>query len=516
MLKNLDPMRLDEWVSPGREKDAYISFEGNNKGEITNLAPSTEHTLKIEAIPFGANPRLQVQAKTYPLKPGRINRLEVKTTVESPVTVAIYGANSTKIKIIPARTLKHAPAIPAEMVELDLAVPRASKNLFILGKSRLSRAALTHYQIEPGTFAIGQSRLGEGVIKPTPLAYWWRNVTNPATSISTRRGIQWDGLNAGAEAGTIGAKIYNALDPRSIGAIWGTPLRCFHIPTRTPIFNGSVTSTKVTPAKDGTYTVDIQGADKVAELASIKRYGCVSAEKQTWQQRASDLLDRHRIKWEPVPAIAPRSIPMARTVYESTLVSHLDLLASTQRGVWWLNRAGVVCICPGDPKATPVYTLTDTHEGDDTALNPWYYTQAAAGFDSVNLVTEVEVTNQAAKQDEKGAWQADEVTYPGVINPTLAATYGIRTGQITVNTTSKENALFLAASAVNAQDPKTALTACTVNALTKLDAALEVDVMSKVLTVIRGERSSAYISSINHEITPYTWQTSLELLDRKE
>ena len=516
MLKDLDPMRLDEWTNPAREKDGYIKFEGINKGEITNLAPSTEHILAVEAIVFGANPRLQVQAKTYPLKPGRINKLDIKTRVESPVTVAIYGADNTKIKITPARTLKHAPVIPAEMVELDLAVPRASANLFILGKSRLSRAALTHYQIEPGTFIVGTSRLGEGVIKPTPLAYWWRNVTNPATSISTRRGIQWDGLNAGAEAGTLGAKIYNALDPRAIGAIWGTPLRCFHIPTRTPIFNGSVTSTKVTPAKDGTYTVEIQGADKVAALAAIKRYGCVNAEKQTWQERAADLLDRHRIKWQPVEATTPRNIPMARTVYESTLLSHLDLLASTQRGVWWLNRAGVVCICPGNPKAAPTYTLTDTHEGDETALNPWYYTQAAAGFDSVNLVTEVEVTNQGAKQDENGKWQADEVTYPGVINPTLAATYGTRSGQIAVNTTSKETALFLAVSAVNAQDPKTALTACTVNALTKLDAALEVDVMTKVLTVIRGEHATAYISSINHEITPYTWQTSLELLDRKE
>ena len=516
MLKNLDPMRLDEWTSPAREKDGYITFEGINMGEITNLAPSTWHTLKIEAVAFGTNPRLQVQVKTYPLKPGRINRLEVKTKVESPVTVAMYGADTTKIRITPAREFPHNPVIPAEMVELDLATPRASANLFILGKSRLSRAALTHYQIEPGTFIIGQSRLGEGVIKPTPLAYWWRNVTNPATSISTRRGIQWDGLNAGAEAGTIGAKIYNALDPRAIGAIWGTPLRCFHIPTRTPIFNGAVSSTKVTPAKDGTYTVNIQGADKVQELASIKRYGCVNAEKQTWQQRASDLLDRHRIKWQAIEATSPRNIPMARTVYESTLVSHLDLLASTQRGIWWLNRAGVVCICPGNPKATPAYTLTDTHADDATALNPWYYTQAAAGFDSVNLVTEVEVTNQGAKQDENGKWQADETTYPGVVNPTLAATYGTRTGQITVNATSRENALFLAASAVNAQDPKTALTACTVNALTKLDAALSVDVMTPVLTVIRGERSTAYISSINHEITPYEWLTNLELLDRKE
>lgn len=516
MLKDLDPMRLDEWVNLGREKDGFITFEGNNKGEITNLAPSTWHTLKIEAVAFGANPRLQVQAKTYQLKTGRKTFLTVKTRVETPVTVAVYGAENTQIKITPAREFNHEPVIPAEMVELDLAVPRASANLFILGKSRLSRAALTYYQIEPGTFILGTSRLGEGVIKPLPLAYWWRNVTNPTTSISTRRGIQWDGLNAGAEAGTLGAKIYNALDPRAIGAIWGTPLRCFHIPTRTPIFNGSVTSTKVTPAKDGTYTVNIYAADKVAELASIKRYGCVNKEPQTWQERAADLLDPHGIKWQPIPAITPRNIPMARTVYESTLLSHLDLLASTQRGTWWLNRAGVVCICPGNPKATPAYTLTDTHADDDTALNPWYYTQAAAGFDSVNLVTEVEVTNQAAKQDEQGKWQADETTYPGVINPTLAATYGTRTGQITVNTTSKENALFLAASAVNAQDPKTALTGCTVNALTKLAAALEVDVMTPVLTVIRGERATAYISSINHEITPYTWLTNLELLDRKE
>ena len=516
MQYDLAAMRPDEWVSPATLEDGYITFEGINKGKITNLAPSTVHILKIEAIAFGANPRLQVQAKTYPLKPARINRLEVKTKVESPVTVAIYGADTTKIRITPARTLKHAPVIPAEMVELDLSVPRASANLFILGKSRLAMAALTHYQLEPGTFILGSSRLDEGVIKPTPLAYWWRNVTNPTTSISTRRGIQWDGLNAGAEAGTIGARVYNALDPRAIGAIWGTPLRCFHIPTRTPIFNGAVTSTKVTPAKDGTYTVNIQGADKVQELASIKRYGCVSAEKQTWQERAADLLDPHRIKWEPVPAMTPRNIPMARTVYESTLLSHLDLLASTQRGAWWINRAGVVCICPGNTKATPAYTLTDTHADDDTALNPWYYTQASAGFDSVNLVTEVEVTNQGAKADDQGKWQADDVTLPGVINPTLAATYGTRTGQITVNTTSKENALFLAASAVNAQDPKTALTGCTVNALTNLKAALEVDVMTRVLTVIRGEKASAYISSINHEITPYTWTTSLELLDRKE
>ena len=81
MLKDLDPMRLDEWVSPGREKDGYITFEGNNKGEITNLAPSTVHTLKIEAVAFGDNPRLQVQAKTYPLQAGRKTVLTVKTKV---------------------------------------------------------------------------------------------------------------------------------------------------------------------------------------------------------------------------------------------------------------------------------------------------------------------------------------------------------------------------------------------------------------------------------------------------
>lgn len=34
MLKDLDPMRLDEWTSPAREKDGYITFEGINKGEM--------------------------------------------------------------------------------------------------------------------------------------------------------------------------------------------------------------------------------------------------------------------------------------------------------------------------------------------------------------------------------------------------------------------------------------------------------------------------------------------------
>lgn len=516
MQFDLAPMRESEWQKPATTEDGYICFEGNNQGEIANLTPSVTHTLKIDAETFGDNPRLQVQAKTWQLTPSRNTRLTVTTEVKAPVIVAVYGATSTRIKITPARDLPHAPSIPAEMIELDLAVPRASANLFILGKSRLSRAALTHFSLEPGTFILGTSRLGEGVIKPLPLPYWWRNVSSPATSISTRRGIVWDGLNAVAEAGTLGAKIYNSLDPRSIGAVWGTPLRCFHIPTRIPIFNGSVTSTKVTPSKDGSYQVEIKGADKVADLASIMRYGCVSADSQTWRERASDLLDPHKIGWEAIAAINPRNIAMARTVYESTLISHLDLLASTQRGAWWLNRDGLVCICPGIPKATPRYTLTDTHDEDDSVIHPWYYTQAKAGFDSVNLVTQVEVTNQGAKLDEQGRWQADDVTYPGVINPTLAATYGVRTGQITVNTTSQQNALFLGASAVNAQEPKTALQAATVNALDDLEPVLGVDVMSSVLTVIRGEKALAYIASINHEITPYTWLASLELLDRKE
>lgn len=516
MLFDLAPMRADEWENPTREKAGFLQFEGINQGEIQNLTPGALHTLKIEAITYGKAPRLQVQAKTYPLRKGRKTTLTVQTKVETPLKIAVYGAESTQIRITPQRQFRQAPTIPAEMIEVDLSVPRAGANLFILGKSRLNRSALTYHQLEPGTFIIGQSRLGEGVIKPAPLAYWWKNVTNPTTSISTRRGIKWDGINALAEAGTIGINIYNALDPRSIGAIWGTPIRCFHIPSRTSLFTGAVTSSKVTPAKDGTYQVDIQGVDQIATLSAIKRYGCLDQEVQTWQERANDLLEKHSLKWQSIPAKSPRNIPLARTVYESTLLSHLDLLASTQRGLWWLNRAGTICICPGYPKGNPAYTLTDTHEGDDTAINPLYYTAASAGFDSANLVTEVEVTNQRAKKDEQGKWQADDITYPGIVNPTLAATYGVRTGQINVNTTSKENALYLAAEAVNAQEPKTALTGCTINALDHLEATLDIDVMTPVHTQIRGENATAYISSINHEISPYTWQTNLELLDRKE
>ena len=211
---------------------------------------------------------------------------------------------------------------------------------------------------------------------------------------------------------------------------------------------------------------------------------------------------------EHTPTYAPN------IVHESDLASHLDIAATTGRTAWYVDTAGVLQVAPARPTAPPVPVA---HFADD-ATGTHGYVGAAAGFDTADLVSSVELANHARTFDaDAGQWIADDRNLGPWVDHTAAATYGQRratleTTIVDVDEPAAIGPAELAAATLAAHNTvRLSVRSLRWNAAEDYTLTPDLEVWSVVDVTHRGATRPMRILGISHEITPTRWLTTLTL-----
>lgn len=410
---------------------------------------------------------------------------------------------------------------PAHVLSLQAFLPVSGVDAFRLGQSRLGRDSLTAGRAPEDLFALGKSKLGTKRLFYREALKAWQDITRPCTQIATSRGVDATGVIRKARAGTFEAHALDGLDPRIIGMHRGTPITLIHWPTRRVIFTGTVIDLNLVPHRPGgrhSYHVDITAADAVADLVGITRYGAraeTADGQEPWSARIERLSRSAPTRWN---LLLGNTTPMAPLVWETSLANHLDAAVTSVGGWWYAATTGEIIIAPGTvPPADTGLVLTDAVP-TDLAHSVWSYIDVDNRWQASNLITSIEGTNHSATVED-GEWRADdlEVTVQsdadtwvyGGSKATATTTLGLPVHIAPLLTS------LLRASSEDPPPQKVTLAAAgrygPADRSLHMAVASGIDAMEKVEVTSRGDCTKALITTVQHEITPTTWQTDLTL-----
>lgn len=348
--------------------------------------------------------------------------------------------------------------------------------------------------------------------------YSWYPIHGPATEITYTRGITYNGFTGNAEPGTLSARIYNDLDPRASSLIRGTPIVLIDCATRTRLFTGTIDKTISTPAKDGTYTVEISAIDAIGELAATTKYQETRRSAVRWDKAMREL-----IKDRPISTtLSGDGRPyIGDMVKEASLTEWIDIYAATAGIVWWADRYGVITM-RASPASSPVAAIVmdGVQSSSLPVLEP---VDAVATVDTSTAIATIEATNNSAVRNEQGEWQGTTTTVRAT-NATIAAEVG--NTRLTIETAAGNifDLQTLLNSAVEAYTPHQVLDSVTVTPWheatgtyreTELNTLISLEVMDPVATAYRGTEATQHITQITQTIMPTSWTTSLTLTQWK-
>ena len=164
----------------------------------------------------------------------------------------------------------------------------------------------------------------------------WLDIFGSSRDVSIERGLKRDGVDLALEAGVMQATVLNSnVDPNTNPYIKpGTPIRLVTA-DEVPVFTGTLDNIKVT-YKDKKPQVYLTATDLVKTIANISRSGVVGG---TYDERVQDLLWKHGIPFEVSGA---SGLVLAQNAYDSTLLNHLNLATTSERGHVFVDKANVV------------------------------------------------------------------------------------------------------------------------------------------------------------------------------
>lgn len=449
--------------------------------------------------------------------------MEATGTVDPsmPVTISVDNitAATLQVAITAPDTLPDDPE-PCDVLAAEVWAPRPSDAL-VWDKARWDRTRWDRPSVVPGTLIWDEGTWGGSVWMDWIEGSWWTSILGPATTIETRRGMATSGPVLKAEAGTMTIAGIEDLDPRRVGIVYGSPVRVWHWPTRTPVWTGTITDLSTEPLKDGGTTVTITAADAVARMVATKPPVPLTVTGTTaWHAAVNRACETAGLSAD-VSFTTGRAV--AATLWEATSAEMLDALVATSGGWWTATRDGRLDVRETltNQASRTVHVLTDTHDTvPPLAARLWCYTDAVAAWSAADLLAKITATVHGVGLDDKSEWVAvdTEVT---ATNLTTATTYGGQSATVDlVSATAddaKADATRLLRRAVTVPLLKQA-TIRPVSALTKnstqgtdMAAAARIDPGQLAATVLRDETATQMVTSVAHTITPATWATTLTL-----
>lgn len=121
-------------------------------------------------------------------------------------------------------------------------------------------------------------------------------------------------------------------------------------------------------------------------------------------------------------------LEIQNVVYESTLANHLDLVAATTHGAWWIDSYNVLQARTASPPPTAGTPISLTDGSKPGSLS---YVDISLSSDTAGTVNTVRFSNHGRIRDsETNRWVAHDITIPGGSNPTAIATFGPRSSEI--------------------------------------------------------------------------------------
>lgn len=408
-----------------------------------------------------------------------------------------------------------APAGPRRLL-FEAYLPNASLYHRLIGDLTLGVYRFPSETLYGSYFILGESRLNWSRLPGVADEYRWTNLTDPATRITVNRELEDTGVTLRATPATLSVEIYNALPPRAIGLIRGTPVRLYDTVTRLPVFTGllDVPPTEITEAT-GEYRVTVNAVDLVGVLAQITRYQATAI--TTVNDALAELLDKTGLPWR---LSATSSLPALNGVIrEASLTEYLDMVAASFNGAWYVARDGVITFKQGGDAQR--YYLTDQPDSSPLAL---HYVRGAIEYDPATAVSDLEITRYSTGLDDKGELESIETTIL-VTNEQTRKEYGQRTVSVDMATASDQTARTIGAAMLGAHEPRPTLSSVTfapydkydgANHATELDALLSLELRDIMTATYRNQALTAIsITGISHVITPSTWRTELKLRNER-
>lgn len=274
-----------------------------------------------------------------------------------------------------------------------------------LGKIILGSTTLPDPNRRVGDWdTLGHIKLGEYTLPPSDADLIWVDMLETATSVTTERGMDYDGITSTYKIGTMKAVYRDAYDPRVAKIHRGRRTVLVHIPSATPIFTGLVDTVVSHYQPDGTYTTEITSVDSTAKLAAKTSVGPLS-EGWVWTSNGiGEITGPNGISWHTTlksdngwSRLGIHRAPYA----ERSLAQWLDIVTSTGCRPWFIDCRGWLAFAWSPPDKLPEGMLIDVG-GVADYKNGVIYPQAieaSVDYDASSAISRLDITTDHIDQE---------------------------------------------------------------------------------------------------------------------
>ena len=282
------------------------------------------------------------------------------------------------------------------------------------------------------------------------------------------------------------------------GAILGSPLADSY---RLSV----VSESSATPVTLGSASLSLGYIEFVADATSVTlRIMLAESVSVTGAQPEVERAGFHTIKFTKLVTDYPQRL--RGTVFESTLVNHLDLASNSVGASWYVAKDGVTRFrLPGD--ALPVAAVF-SDEVDEASVS---YVDITAGYDTRTTVNRIEATNYGRNGTVE---ENDEL----IVEDTASqAAYGVYRSTLALNLYDEAPYDDSFAERLDElleanKTPQARVSAIRWNAQEDLELARALEVGDRITVRYRGADYDSQIVNLTHEITPTRWMVTLTLL----
>ncbi|WP_165215263.1 hypothetical protein [Schaalia sp. ZJ1691] len=498
------------------------SSSGQLSWSLSLIRPGHAHRITLHAYSYSpaGTVNILIQGRAYTIPTYTWRTITHDVDPERPLTVNVAATRLDATVTVEALEDLPDNPIPADVLALEalLPIPTAAMRWDL---SRWDRSAWQTTRPIPGTLIWNEGRWDQTYWEDQTLTTTWTDILGPCTRVSTIRGVASTGPVLAARAGTLALEATDDLNPRQLGLVYGTPIRLYHWPTATLIWAGNVSDVSTTPSKTGKGSTAIQAVDLVATIVNTTRYGARpdGGGNEVWSRRLARLATSLPQGTTYQTVINDASTPIVPTVWETTLANHLDALVASTGGAWCANRDGTsISVWASLPTGAPEIALTDNYDDKNAAQTVWYYTAGPSTWTASNVIAGIDATTHPASLDDTGEWHADDETTT-VTDDTTTQSWGGSIIDVDVLTIPGNPTRDAARRLLKRATDAPTLTGATLYPKSSrihdggrlMTEASHIDPLTPVIAIQSGERSTALIASIHHDITPETWKTSLEL-----
>lgn len=319
-----------------------------------------------------------------------------------------------------------------------------------LGKIILGSTTLPDPNRKVGDWdTLGNIKLGEYTLAPSDADLIWVNMLENGTTVTTERGLDYDGITSTYKIGTMKAVYKDSYDPRVTKIHRGRRTVLVHVPSATPIFTGTVDTVVSHYQPDGTYTTEITSVDSTAKLAAKTSVGPLS-EGWVWTANGiGEVTGPNNISWHTTLKSDNgwSRLGVHRAPYtDRSLAQWLDIITSTGCRPWFIDSRGWLAFAWSPPDQLPTGYLIDAGGITEYKSGTVYpqATEASIDYDASSAISRLDITTDhvdqewdpnAKKWKDKGTLSQQKTT---VYERTIESEFGERKKQVAISVNTFE------------------------------------------------------------------------------